>query len=403
MNIDKIRADFPVLSLKPRGRQLIYLDNAATTQKPQAVIDTLATYYQTENANVHRGVHFLSNEATEHFEAARDSVKEFINAADRCEVIFTRGTTESINLVASSFCKTLRRGDEIIVSEMEHHSNIVPWQLAALEHGLEIRVLPFDDSGELMQNELKHLINKRTRLVAITQVSNALGTVNDVKNVIETAHKFSIPVLIDGAQAIAHTKVDVRALDCDFYCFSGHKLYAPMGIGILYGKKEILQQLPPYQGGGEMIKEVSFSGTSFNDLPYRFEAGTPDVANALGLKTALEYVNTVGIEQISAYESSLLEYATTKLQSIEGLRLIGTAERKAAVISFLIGEAHPFDVGTLLDQMGIAVRSGHHCAQPVMNHYDIVGTVRASFAFYNTFNEVDALTDALKQISQMLL
>ncbi|MDR1006073.1 MAG: cysteine desulfurase [Bacteroidales bacterium] len=401
-NADNIRADFPILADRAGKRKLIYLDNAATTQKPAAVIDSVSEYYRKHNANVHRGVHFLSLEATQMMEEARLAVKEFINAKSADEIIFTRGTTESINLVASSFGKSLAKDDEIIVGEMEHHSNIVPWQMTAEEHKAKIKVLPFDQSGELMLDLLPQLITPHTRIIALTHVSNVLGTINDIKKVIDLAHSLRIPVLIDGAQGIAHTKVDVQALDCDFYCFSGHKIYAPMGIGVLYGKKERLETLPPYQGGGEMIKQVKFSGTSYNDLPYRFEAGTPDVAGILGLKAALDYVSKISIERIAAIEDELLDYTTAQLQSIDGLRLIGTAKRKSAVISFVINGLHPFDVGTLLDMEGVAVRTGHHCAQPVMEHFDIVGTLRASFAMYNTKAEADSLIAALKKAIAML-
>jgi cysteine desulfurase/selenocysteine lyase len=402
MKAEKIRTDFPILRTKVRGKRLIYLDNAATTQKPEAVIEAVAAYYRNQNANVHRGVHYLSSLGTELFEDVRDEVCRFINANDRAEIVFTRGTTESINLVASSFGKSLQKGDEIIVSEMEHHSNIVPWQLAAWEHQAEIQILPFDDSGELLIEKLEQIISSKTRIIALTHVSNALGTINDIRQVIKLAHKHSIPVLIDGAQGIAHIKVDVKDLDCDFYCFSGHKIYAPMGIGILYGKKELLEELPPYQGGGEMIKEVRFSATSFNDVPYKFEAGTPSVADALGLKAALDYVNTIGYQQIEKTERTLLDYTTTKLKAIDEIQIIGTAKQRAGVVSFLAGNTHPFDIGTLLDQMGIALRTGHHCAQPVMDHFGIVGTLRASFAMYNTIEEVDLFIDALKRVVMML-
>ncbi|MDR0789373.1 MAG: cysteine desulfurase [Bacteroidales bacterium] len=402
INQETIRADFPLLATKVRDRQLIYLDNAATTQKPTSVLQTIDSYYRNSNANVHRGVHFLSNEATQMLEEARKTTQQFINAKEDAEIIFTRGTTEAINLVASSFGKSLAKDDEIIVSEMEHHSNIVPWQLTALEHQATIKVLPFDDLGELMIEKLEQLITSKTRIIAITHVSNALGTINPIKKIINLAHSHAIPVLVDGAQAIAHTKVDVSELDCDFYCFSGHKIYAPMGVGVLYGKRCWLDALPPYQGGGEMIKQVSFSGTTFNDLPYKFEAGTPSVADILGLKAALDYVNDITLERIEEIENSLLDYATTQLQTIDCLRIIGQAKQKAGVISFLIDGIHPFDLGTLLDQLGIAIRTGHHCAQPVMEHFGITGTARVSLAVYNTQSEIDFFISALQKVILML-
>ena len=397
-----IRAQFPILDTKIRDKQLIYLDSAATTQKPLAVLQAIDAFYRESNANVHRGVHFLSNLATQMMEKSRQTVRQFINAKEDAEIIFTRGTTESINLVASSFGKSLRKGDQIIVSQMEHHSNIVPWQLAALEHQCEIKVLPFDDSGELMLEKLEGLITSQTRIIAVTHISNALGTINPIKEIINIAHKHSIPVLIDGAQAIAHTKVDVRELDCDFYCFSGHKIYAPMGIGVLYGKRCWLDSMPPYQSGGEMIKQVSFSGTTFNDLPHKFEAGTPSVADIIGLKAALEYVNEITFDRIEEIENALLQYATAQLETIDSIRIIGNAKQKAGVISFLIDGVHPFDLGTLLDQLGIAIRTGHHCAQPVMEHFNITGTARASLAIYNTEQEIDLFVCALRKVIPML-
>ncbi|MDR1726029.1 MAG: cysteine desulfurase [Bacteroidales bacterium] len=403
-NVTQIRADFPLLQEKVRGKNLIYLDNAATTQKPLSVINAVSDYYLKYNANVHRGVHYLSAKGTQMFEDTRKFVKNFINASDVSEIIFTRGTTESINLVASSFCEAfVGKGDEIIISEMEHHSNIVPFQLAGQRHGAVIKVLPFDEDGELMiDDRLEDLITEKTKLISVCHVSNSLGTINDIKKIINIAHKHNVSVLIDGAQAISHLKVDVRELDCDFYCFSGHKIYAPMGSGILYGKKSLLEKMPPYQGGGEMIKEVRFSGTTFNDLPYKFEAGTPSVADVAGLKAALEYVEHIGYENIEYYESQLTNYALEKLKTISGIRIIGNAKRRAGVISFLIDGYHPLDIGTLLDLFGVAIRTGHHCAQPVMEHYSIVGTCRLSIAMYNTFDEIDMFVESLCQAIKML-
>jgi len=399
MNINDIRTQFPVLDQQVHGHQLVYLDNAATTQKPLSVVQTLTDYYSQLNANIHRGAHHLAAVATERYEAVRRQVQLFINARHSHEVVFTRGTTESINLVASSFAKRFFRGDdEVIVSGMEHHSNIVPWQLA----GARLRPIPFSDQGVLDFEAFERLFSDKTRLVAVCHVSNTLGTVNPVRRIVEMAHAHHVPVLLDGAQAVSHVAVDVQALGCDFYCFSGHKMYAPMGVGVMYGREEILSELPPYQGGGEMIETVSFDRTTFNQLPYKFEAGTPSVGDVLGLGRAIEFMQNLGVDSIAAHEADLLAYATERLSAISGLRIFGTAPDKAAVLSFLVGQTHPYDVGTLLDQLGIAVRTGHHCTQPVMDRYRIPGTVRASFAVYNTRDEVDSLAAAIERILPML-
>ena len=385
------------------GKTLVYLDNAATTQKPQVVIDALSDYYRRINSNIHRGVHCLSQLATNEFEQAREAVRQYIHAASTQEVIFTRGATESINLVAASFGRTyLHAGDEVIVSEMEHHSNIVPWQLACEDRGATLKVLPFNDKGELMLRELETLITERTKIVAVAHVSNSLGTVNPIEEVIRIAHSHNVPVLIDGAQAVAHCPVDVQALGCDFYCFSGHKMYAPMGIGVMYGKAQWLNEMQPYQGGGEMIKDVTFEKTTYNELPYKFEAGTPSVGDVIGLRKAIEYIGGIGLANIAAYEQELLAYTTEKLARIDGMRFIGEASHKTGVISFLVGDTHPYDMGVLLDHQGIAVRTGHHCTQPVMTHFGIPGTIRASFALYNTFEEADALVAAVERAKAML-
>ena len=403
LDINKIRADFPILQQNIYGKPLVYFDNAATNQKPQCVIDTLVEYYKSENSNIHRGVHYLSQKATIAFENARETVKAFINANSSSEIIFTRGTTESINLVAQSFGKKfIKEGDEVIISAMEHHSNIVPWQMICEEKKALLKVIPFFENGELDINAFENLISEKTRIIAITHVSNALGTINPIKEIIQKAHSKNIPVLIDGAQGIAHSKVDVQDLDCDFYCFSGHKIYAPMGIGVLYGKEELLNQMPPYHGGGEMIKTKRKKKTTYNDLPFKFEAGTPNVGDVLGLEKALQYINEIGIVNIAEYEEVLLNYATEKLAEIEGIRFFGTAKHKSAVISFLIGNIHPFDAGTIIDRHGVAVRTGHHCAQPLMDYFKIPGTIRASFAFYNTKEEIDVLITAVKKAKQML-
>ncbi len=396
--------DFPILDTKVYNRRLVYLDNAATTQKPRQVIDALTGYYLTLNSNIHRGAHYLAAEATERYEKVRAQVGQFINARSRSEIVFTRGTTESINLVASSFGRAfLHAGDEVIVSGMEHHSNIVPWQLACELAGARLRVIPFSDEGVLDLETYATLFNEHTKMVACTHVSNTLGTVNPVQKVVEMAHSHGVPVLIDGAQAVAHMPVDVQQIGCDFYCFSGHKMYAPMGVGVMYGREELLSQLPPYQGGGEMIKDVTFEKTTYNELPFRFEAGTPSVGDVLGLGAAIDFMQQEGIEKIGRHEEDLMHYATERLLAIPGIRLFGTAPHKAGVISFLLGDAHPYDVGTLLDKLGVAVRTGHHCTQPIMDRYGIPGTVRASFACYTTREDVDALVDALNRIAPMLL
>lgn len=397
------RKDFPILDQQVNGYPLVYFDNAATSQKPKVVMDALNDYYQTINSNIHRGVHHLSQLATARFEEARRAVQQFIHAPHAHEVILTKGTTESINLVASSFCQRfLHAGDEVVVSEMEHHANIVPWQLACERHGATLRVLPFDDRGVLRLEELDSLLNEKTRIVAVNHVSNTLGTINPVAEIIRKAHAKGIPVLVDGAQAAGHLPIDVQALDCDFYCFSGHKMYAPMGVGVLYGKEQWLNEMPPYQGGGEMIKTVTFAHTTYNELPYKFEAGTPSVGDVIGLQTAIEYINSIGLEVIAGREQALLEYATQQLLQIDGLQIVGTAPHKSAIISFNINKLHPFDIGTLIDQMGIAVRTGHHCSMPIMEHFGIPGTLRASFAFYNTEEEIDRLVAAVKKAVMML-
>ena len=394
-----IRSQFPILDTEVHGHPLVYLDNAATTQKPQAVIDALCDYYSHLNANIHRGAHHLAAEATERYEAVRRQVQQFIHARSHEEIVFTRGTTESINLVASSFGKRyIQPGDEVIVSGMEHHSDIVPWQLA----GATLRPIPFSDEGVLDLEAYERLFSDRTRLVAVCHVSNTLGTVNPVADIVRIAHAHGVPVLVDGAQAVSHVAVDVQALDCDFYCFSGHKMYGPMGVGVLYGRQGRLEELPPYQGGGEMIESVTFERTTYNKLPFKFEAGTPSVGDVIGLGRAIDFMQQVGVDTIAAYEADLLAYATGRLCQIPGVRLFGTASRKTSVLSFLVGEAHPYDVGILLDQLGVAVRTGHHCTQPVMDRYGIPGTVRASFAVYNTREEVDLFIAALERIMPML-
>jgi cysteine desulfurase / selenocysteine lyase len=402
LDITKIRLDFPILKEQIYGKALVYFDNAATTQKPQHVIDTIVKYYTEENSNIHRGVHYLSQQATVAHENARESIRKYINATHAHEIIFTRGTTESINLVASSFGKKfIQKDDEVIITAMEHHSNIVPWQMICEEKQAVLKVIPFHENGELDIDAFKKLISVKTKIIAITHVSNALGTINPIKEIISIAHSFNIPVLIDGAQGIAHARVDVQDLDCDFYCFSGHKLYAPMGIGVLYGREKWLNAMPPYQGGGEMIQTVTFEKTTYNELPFKFEAGTPNVGDVLGLAAALDYINAIGIDEIASYENELLEYATNELLKIEGVRIIGTAKHKAAVVSFLIDNIHPYDAGTIIDRFGVAVRTGHHCAQPVMDILGIPGTIRASFAFYNTTEEIDVLITAVKKVKEM--
>lgn len=401
-NINAVRTDFPILSREVYGKPLVYLDNGATTQKPLCVLDAMRDEYLNVNANVHRGVHYLSQQATEQHEAARETVRRFINARSTSEIIFTRGTTESMNLVASSFTEAfMHEGDEVIISEMEHHSNIVPWQLMAAKRGIAIRIIPVNDSGELDVEAYRQLFTERTRLVSVTHVSNVLGTINPIVEIIAIAHENNVPVMVDGAQSTPHLAIDVQALDCDFFAFSGHKVYGPTGIGVLYGKEEWLDRMPPYQGGGEMIEHVSFEKTTFERLPLKFEAGTPDYIATVGLATALNYVNALGMDNIRAHEQALTRHCMEQLSTIEGMRLIGTAQEKDAVVSFLVGNIHPLDMGTLLDRLGIAVRTGHHCAQPLMDRFGILGTVRASFALYNTLDEVDALVEGVRRVSKM--
>lgn len=402
INIEKIRADFPILKKEIYGKPLVYLDNAATTQKPKCVVDTIANAYYDCNANIHRGVHFLSQQATEAHEEARKTVQRFINAQHPHEIIFTRGTTEAINLVAHSFgLSQCNDGDEIIVSQMEHHSNIVPWQLLQSIKNIKLRVISFDEKGVLKIDELEKLFSNKTKLVSVTQVSNTLGTVNPIKQIVQIAHSHNVPVLVDGAQSTPHTAVDVQDLDVDFFAFSGHKVYGPTGIGVLYGKEKWLDKLPPYQGGGEMIKNVSFEKTTFNELPFKFEAGTPDYIGSTALATALNYVSNIGINNIAQYEHELLQYATEKMKQIEGMRFIGESENKSGLVSFLVGDIHPYDMGTILDKLGIAVRTGHHCAEPVMKAFEIEGTVRASFALYNTKEEIDILVAGIERAAKM--
>lgn len=402
MDITKIRADFPILSREVYGKPLIYFDNGATTQKPRCVVDAIVDEYYSVNANVHRGVHFLSQQATELHECSRETVRRFINARTSAEVIFTRGTTEAINLLAFSFGEEfMKEGDEVIISTMEHHSNIVPWQLLAARKGISIKVIPMNDRGELLLDEYEKLFSDRTRIVSIAHISNVLGTINPVKEMIATAHAHGVPVLVDGAQSIPHMQVDVQDLDVDFFAFSGHKVYGPTGVGVLYGKEEWLDKLPPYQGGGEMIQSVSFEKTTFNELPFKFEAGTPDYIGTTGLAKALDYVSAIGLEQIAAHEHELTTYAMQRLGEIEGMRFLGEAAHKSSVVSFLVGNIHPFDMGTLLDRLGIAVRTGHHCAEPLMRRLGIEGTVRASFAMYNTKEEIDALVAGVDRVRKM--
>ena len=401
-DINQIRADFPILERTVYGKPLVYLDNGATTQKPRCVVEAITNEYYNTNANVHRGVHFLSQQATELHEASRETVRKFINARSTAEIVFTRGTTESINLLATTFCQSLmEEDDEVIISVMEHHSNIVPWQLQARLWGITLRVIPMNNRGELLLDEYEKLFSPRTKLVCVTHVSNVLGTVNPVKQMIATAHAHGVPVLVDGAQSIPHMRVDVRELDADFYVFSGHKVYGPTGVGVLYGKENWLDRLPPYQGGGEMIQHVSFEKTTFNELPFKFEAGTPDYIGTTGLARALDYVSALGMDNIAAYEHELTTYATRRLKEIPGMRLFGESEQKGSVISFLVGQIHPFDLGTLLDRLGIAVRTGHHCAQPLMTRLGIEGTVRASFGLYNTKEEIDVLVAGIERVRKM--
>ena len=398
-DVEKRREDFPLLARQVYGRRLVYLDNAATTQKPNVVLKTIEDGYRFRNANIHRGVHLLSQEATEMHEAARQQVASFLNASSSEEIIFTRGTTESINLVAFSFGESFcRAGDEIVVSQMEHHSNIVPWQLLAERKKIRLRVIPMNDNGELLLEEYRNMLNEHTRLVAITHVSNVLGTINPIKEIVEIAHNAGVKVLVDGAQAVAHLPVDVQSLDVDFYAFSGHKIYAPTGIGVLYGKRELLEKMPPYQGGGEMIKKVTFEQTIFNELPYKFEAGTPDFISSTALAESLRYVLNVGWESIITYEDELLDYATKRLLEIDGVRIFGNATKKSGVLSFLVRDIHPYDLGMMLDKLGIALRTGHHCAEPLIDRLGVQGTIRASFALYNTKKEIDIFIDALKRV-----
>lgn len=402
IDVENIRRDFPILSRTVYGKPLVYLDNAATTQKPRCVIDSISDAYCNVNANVHRGIHFLSQQATDMMEAAREKVRAFIGAESTQEVIFTRGTTESFNLLASSFSQAfLKKSDEIIISGMEHHSNIVPWQMQAERIGFSIKVIPVLDNGELDMDALKGMISDRTRLISVTHVSNVLGTVNPVREIIGLAHSHGIPVAVDGAQSVPHMKIDVHDMDADFYAFSGHKIYGPTGIGVLYGRRELLEQMPPYQGGGEMIKRVTFERTTYNELPFKFEAGTPDYVGSIALARALDYVGGIGLDNIADYEHTLCDYAVERLSSIPGMRFIGRSASRSGVVSFLVGDIHPSDMGTLLDRLGIAVRTGHHCAEPLMQRFGIPGTVRASFSFYNTKTEIDSLADGVQRIINM--
>jgi cysteine desulfurase/selenocysteine lyase len=401
LDVARLRMDFPILSQMVHGKPLVYLDNAATTQKPRAVIDCMANYYAEYNANIHRGVHVLSQQATDAYEGAREKVRRFINAARREEVIFVRGTTEAINLVASSYGQRLWPGNEILITEMEHHSNIVPWQLLCERSGAVLRVTPISDAGELRLDEFERQLGPATRLVAVTHLSNALGSINPLRRLIELAHGVGAVVLVDGAQAVAHLPVDVQALDCDFYAFSGHKLYGPTGIGVLYGKAALLDAMPPWQGGGDMIREVSFAKTTYNDLPFKFEAGTPHIAGGIGLGAAIDYVSKLGQPAIAAHEHDLLSYASEQARAIPGLRLIGTAREKASILSFTVAGIHPHDVGTILDDAGVAVRAGHHCTMPMMTHFGVPATVRASFSFYNTIEEVDVLIHGIRRAQEV--
>lgn len=403
IDVQAIRKDFPILSQKVHGKNLIYFDNAATTQKPQSVIEAISSYYKTENANIHRGIHSLAEKATHDYEETRKSVKAFLNAKHAEEIIFTRGVTEAINLVANSYGRAfVNAGDEIVISTMEHHSNIVPWQMLCEQRNAKLKVIPINDKGEIIFEEYLKLLSPRVKLVSVVHVSNALGTINPVKEIIEAAHKFNIPVMLDGAQASSHFDIDVQALDCEFYAFSAHKLYGPTGIGALYGKKELLDKMPPYQGGGEMIKDVSFEKTTYNELPYKFEAGTPNIADTVALKATFEYIAKIGKANMAAHEDALLKYATEQLLTIDGLRIIGTAEHKVSIASFVIEGVHHQDLAIILDQEGIAVRTGHHCTQPLMTRFGILGTTRASFAFYNTFEEIDIFIKALHKAVGML-
>jgi cysteine desulfurase/selenocysteine lyase len=402
-DVQRIRKDFPILNRKVYGKDLIYFDNGATSQKPQLVIDAIQKYYTTDNSNIHRGVHFLSQEATSQYEQARKTIQKYINAAHSGEVLFTKGTTDSINLIAFSLGETLKKGDEIVISAMEHHSNIVPWQMLCDRKECVLRVIPINADGELMMDEFHSLLNEKTKLVSITHISNTLGTINPVEEITKAAHAVGALVFLDGAQSIQHMKVDMQALDCDFYAFSGHKVFGPTGVGILYGKRNILNALPPYQGGGDMIAKVSFEKTTYNELPHKFEAGTPDIAGGICLGKAIEYLSSLDIRQLQQHEQDLGKYAENELKSMKGVRIIGTAKNKISVISFIVEGVHPFDVGTLLDKQGIAIRTGHHCTQPLMDIFKIPGTIRASFAFYNSKEEVDIFITALKRSVAMLL
>ncbi len=402
LNIDKIRKDFPILSREVYGKPLVYLDNAATTQKPLQVIRKIEEIYTSINANIHRGVHYLSQQATESHENARKTVQQFLNAGSSNEIVFTRGTTEAINLVASSFCRSqCQPGDEIIISAMEHHSNIVPWQIQRDMSGIELKIIPINDAGELQLEAFEELISSRTKLISLAHISNVLGTINPIEKIIQIAHNYNIPVLIDAAQAVQHIEIDVQTLDCDFLVFSSHKVYGPTGMGVLYGKENWLDKIPPYQGGGEMIAHVSFEKTTYNELPFKFEAGTPDYVGSAALAEALNYIKNLNISKIREYEDGLLHYATDQLMQIDGMRIFGTSEHKSSVISFLVNHIHPYDMGMLLDRLGIAVRTGHHCAQPLMDTLGIEGTVRASLAFYNTKEEIDILTEGIRKVVQM--
>lgn len=402
LDLQKIRADFPILSQKVNGKPLVYFDNGATSQKPQVVIDAIAKYYQEINANIHRGVHTLSQLATDAYEVSRGKMQHHINAKHAHEVLFTSGTTHGVNLVANGFASLLKSGDEVLVSALEHHSNIVPWQMLCERTGATLKVIPMNEKGELILAAFDQLLSEKTKIVTVNHISNALGTINPIKYIIDKAHEFGAAVFIDGAQAVPHLKPDVQALDCDFYAFSGHKMCGPTGTGILYGKEAWLNKLPPYQGGGEMIKEVTFEKTTYADLPHKFEAGTPNIAGGIVLGTAVDYMNEIGFENIQAQELALLEYGTKRLLEIEGLRIFGTSENKTSVISFNIDGIHPYDIGTIIDKLGIAVRTGHHCAQPIMNFFEIPGTIRASFSFYNTKEEIDSLVEAVKKAQMML-
>lgn len=402
LDIQKIRADFPILSQQVNGKPLVYFDNGATSQKPQVVIDAISKYYKEINANIHRGVHTLSQLATDAYEESRSKIQKHLNAKLACEVIFTSGTTHAINAIANGFSSLVKAGDEVLVSALEHHSNIVPWQMLCERTGATLRVIPMNEQGELILSEYDNLLSSKTKIVTVNHISNALGTINPIKHMIDKAHEVGAAILIDGAQAVPHLKPDVQELDCDFYVFSGHKICGPTGIGILYGKEEWLRKLPPYQGGGEMIATVSFDKTTYADLPHKFEAGTPNIEGGIVLGTAIDYLNEIGFDNIAQYEHELLEYATEKLLQIEGLKIFGTAREKTSVISFNIDGIHPYDIGTIIDKLGIAVRTGHHCAQPIMDFYKIPGTIRASFAFYNTKEEIDLMIEAVKKAKMML-